>query len=207
MKSPFAKHSLFRNPFGELTSSERAELAVLDIEPFLDFLSSPKSVLQFVGDCGRGKSTHLLALQRCLENAPYIYIPEQKPAPKLPSIRPLLVDESQRLPNRTLVELARSGGPLVLGTHSDHTSILSRYGLQVRTVQVSKDLNAETLRAIFVARIEASRSTSGRLPIFPLSLANRMLTQFGSDIRAMEYYLYDRFQANVIEHQPWPPAD
>jgi hypothetical protein len=205
--SPFLRHNLFRNPFGELTSSERAELAVVDVEPYLVFLADSRSVLQFLGDCGRGKSTHLLALQRHLLDASFLYIPEQKPAPKLPLCRPLLVDESQRLPKSMLVELARSGGPLVLGTHSDHTAVFRKYDLQVRTVQVSKDLSAETLQAIFLARIEGSRSNVGPLPTFPLSLANRLLMRFGSDIRTMEHYLYDRFQANVLKHQLWPPVD
>ncbi|MCC6508456.1 MAG: hypothetical protein IT423_05070 [Pirellulaceae bacterium] len=94
-ESPFAKYHLFRNPFGELTARERAELAVIHWNDSLSWLTgdvltgrvapaneirsanqtNPASqtasvkrrlALQVIGPCGHGKSTHLLALQRAL---------------------------------------------------------------------------------------------------------------------------------------------
>jgi hypothetical protein len=47
--SPFHRYHLFRNPFGELTREERADLAVADIGPWLAHLANRSSVVQFVG--------------------------------------------------------------------------------------------------------------------------------------------------------------
>ncbi len=84
MHSPFARFHLYRNPFGELTRQERAELAVVDLQPLVQWLNAPTrkgQVLQFVGPCGHGKSTHLLALGRELErtlgDCPYVYFPKK----------------------------------------------------------------------------------------------------------------------------------
>ena len=59
---PFAHLNLRFNPFGEATPEERAKLAVVDIERFAQRLCAPGFAVQFIGEHGRGKSTHLLAL-------------------------------------------------------------------------------------------------------------------------------------------------
>ena len=51
--SPFARFNLRRNPFGELTREERAEVAIVDsLDVWLNWLSVPNRVLQFLGNCG-----------------------------------------------------------------------------------------------------------------------------------------------------------
>src|SRR5262249_43157873 len=96
-QSPYRRWNLRRNPFGELTREERAELALVDVEQHLAELRQGRTALQFLGPCGHGKTTHLLALQRELDEAVYIYLPEDGPQPPIPAIRPLLLDEAQRL--------------------------------------------------------------------------------------------------------------
>ena len=59
---PWAWCNLRRNPFGELSRNERAELAVVDIDAIADHASEPYHAVQLIGDCGRGKTTRMLAL-------------------------------------------------------------------------------------------------------------------------------------------------
>jgi len=61
---PFAHLNLRRNPFGELDLSQRAALAVVDVDRFVRRLAQPGYAVQFTGDRGRGKTTHLLAILR-----------------------------------------------------------------------------------------------------------------------------------------------
>ena len=206
-KSPFHRYHLFRNPFGELTREERADLAVADISPWLVHLTNPSSVVQFVGECGRGKSTHLLALAKQLSAARFIYIPEEGPSPSLPDFRPLIVDEVQRLSNWQRNRLARAGGPLVLGSHCDHTIQFQRYGLTVHTVLVAERVTPSTICAILNRRIEASRHQPGQVPSISMQFAVRLFERFGTDMRGIEHYLYRQFQAHALEQRPWPPAE
>ncbi len=84
--SPFARHGVFRNPFGELTASGRAELAVVDVEPYLRWLrQSPRAVVQVIGPCGHGKSTHLRALQLAWTREPAVAEPEGASPVPLPN--------------------------------------------------------------------------------------------------------------------------
>ena len=60
---PWARFNLHRNPFGELLVEERATLAVLEeCELEIGGLQS-KEAIQLIRDCGRGKTTRLLAIR------------------------------------------------------------------------------------------------------------------------------------------------
>ena len=63
--------------------------------------------MQFLGDKGQGKTTHLLALERSLPAARYVYLPEDGPQPIIPTQRPLLIDEAHGSHLRFLPQ----GGP------------------------------------------------------------------------------------------------
>jgi hypothetical protein len=60
---PYAHLNLRRNPFGEFSEDERTALALVDIEPIIERLNNPGYVVQFVGEKGYGKTTHLLAIR------------------------------------------------------------------------------------------------------------------------------------------------
>jgi len=79
LKSPFHRYNLFRNPFGELSREERAELAVVDLSQWQPYFQDDQSVLQFIGHCGSGKTTHLLAIQRFLPSRPKLLMNSPTP--------------------------------------------------------------------------------------------------------------------------------
>ena len=43
--------------------------------------------IEFIGDCGRGKSTRLRWLQSRLPQSTYVYLPEDAPVPAIPDRR------------------------------------------------------------------------------------------------------------------------
>lgn len=195
MRLPFAHLNLRYNPFGELPLDQRPELAVLDPQPYLELLRAPRAALQFMGDKGRGKTTHLLTL-RALQPGPYLHLPEEGPLPEVPLREPLLyLDETQRLPRRVRKALYRGPSRLVLGAHEDHAPELRRAGRPVTTIMIGASLNEERLGQILVRRIEAARRGPGPVPEVPGSALETLLERFGDDLRAIEHYLYERFQA------------
>jgi hypothetical protein len=204
--SPYARYNLLRNPFGELTRDERAELAVVDTQHWLAEMATPSTALQFIGPQGHGKTTHLLAIQRKLPHAAYVYLPEDSPLPPILDNRPLLIDEAQRLPRRQRRTVFRAGGPLVLGTHDDLTNELQDSGLRVVTVCVARNLSPEQLMRMLNKRIEASRITAASVPRIERPQAQALLGKRGTSIREIEQELYDQFQYAVQRGMPWPPA-
>jgi len=195
---PFAHLNLRRNPFGEPTRDERGEMAVVDVDEHIDVLRSNSSfAVQFVGNCGRGKTTHMLALHRAFPGSPYVYVPEDGPVPRMPTPAedgPLFIDEMQRVPRRTRREVMRRGRPLVIGTHRDHTRELRRHGYAVETIRPAAEMDAARLREIVHRRIEWARRGDGDVPRVSESTISSLLSRYGDDVRAIEGHLYDVFQ-------------
>ena len=203
-----------------MTREERAELAVAERLPeWLSLLKDPRCALQFVGGCGHGKTTHLLAIERQLlqqqresseVQCAYIYYPEDGPRPWLPASRPILIDEAQRMGWRQRWRMLRGGGPLVLATHVDLSRQLRWAGFNTTTIFFDRPIDAATLARILHRRIEASL-LDPFLPIPPKLLigeshARQLLERFGTDLRGLEHFLYAEFQLFVAGKSTWPPA-
>ena len=191
---PFAHLNLRFNPFGELPRDVRGFLAVVDVERFLGPLQLPHFALQFIGDQGRGKTTHLLAIQQQLPRAAYVYLDEFEKHPPIPSGNPLLIDEAQRLTWLERRVAFRKGVGLAIGTHDDLSGPLQKFGYQVTTVPVDRLINPRQLLECFNRRIAYARRASGPLPLVTLRTATEIHRRFGTDIRAMEGHLYDVYQ-------------
>lgn len=206
--SPYQAWNLRRNPFGELTRAERADLAVLDGLPaWLAQLKNPRTAIQFLGPCGHGKTTHLLALQRALGNATYVYYPESGGRPTLPRARPLLIDEAQRMGRYNLLRMLWGPGPLVIATHRDLGSSLRRAGFETVNVNMGAPLPTEALLKILNRRVTASSLNDAEPALkidFPL--AEALLRKYGSNVRAIEGFLYEYLQATLSGRASWPPA-
>ena len=190
---PFAHLNLRRNPFGEPEPEERAALAVVDVARFVRRLEQPGYAVQFIGEKGRGKTTHLLAILRHFPQAAYIHICEGQ-RPRIPHGQPLLIDEIQRLPRRRRRRVFRRPVSLAIGTHQDVSSELVRAGFEVDSVRPAEQLDPRRLRQILNRRIEWARRGPGPLPQVGLQTAQAMIDRFGDDLRAIELYLYDLFQ-------------
>ena len=190
---PFAHLNLRRNPFGELPLSDWAALAEVDVQEFDEFLVEPGATVQFVGEKGNGKTTHLLAIQDRIPESVYVHFPEEEKT-EIPAGNPLLIDEAQRMTRWQQWKVFRSRTSLVLGTHRDFTGPLKRAGRRVKTVAVRERMSPERLTRIVQNRIEWVRRDRGPVPGLSCETADRLLARFGPDIRRIFYELYGIFQ-------------
>lgn len=192
--------NLWRNPFGELTPSERAELAVFAEGDLSRCDVGECEAIQLIGDCGRGKTTRMLAIQRGLPEASYVYLPEDGPCPAIPAGKPLMIDEAQRLPRGIRRRIFSTGLPLILATHDDLERALRKFGYSVRTIWIGGENTPELICRALNRRIEASRLAPGPLPVVTLQQASELVERFGSDIRAIEHFLYERVQTQMVQN-------
>ena len=194
---PFGHLNLRANPFGELEPQERAAIAVVETEPFVDCLTRSGRAVQFMGDPGRGKTTHLLAIMDHFPEAAYVHIPEGR-RPRIPHGNPLFVDEIQRLSphyrRRVYRRANRRGVPLAMGSHLDVSGELTLAGFVVETVAVADKLDAVRLCEMLNRRIEWVRRDAGPLPEITIRTAQAMMARHGDNVRAIEGYLYELFQ-------------
>ncbi len=197
---PWAWCNLRRNPFGELTREERVELAVVDVDSIAARVADSRSAVQLIGDCGRGKTTRMLVLKHSLADSAYVYLAEDQPCPAIPAGRPLLIDEAQRLPAAVRRRVFGSGLPLVLATHRDLNRPLVRAGYRVHSEEIGGQNDAALLCRVLNRRIEASRLGSGGVPALSIDQAHALVVRFGSNIRAIEGFLYERVQTQKFSH-------
>jgi len=184
----FSHLNLRINPFGEPSPGERASLALVD-GPAL----AEGEIVQFIGDSGRGKTTHLLALASRHRAATYVKLEEGQErwgtAPPLDA--PFLLDEAQRARPEHLRTLLASGRTLALGTHADLSCFSPR---PVRTVHVG-GVGSAKLEAIVARRIEWARRGVGPVPSVSRSTLTALQARHGDDVRGIIGELYDVFQA------------
>ena len=190
---PFAHLNLRRNPFGELDLASWAGLAVVEVDHLLPRLREPGYAVQFMGEKGRGKTTHMLALVQHFPDARYVHVCENE-RPPIPHAHPLFVDEIQRVPRRRRRRLFRRPVSLVLGTHEDLRRELAAAGFEVETICVAGGLDARRLCRILTLRIEAARRRPGPLPQVTPQTARAMIDRFGDDLRAIQGAMYEVFQ-------------
>lgn len=193
MKLPFSHLNLQFNPFGELTREDRSVVAHVDLDTLPKILKQEKQAIQFIGDHGRGKSTHLIALHNLFSNAPYTQLYEgDKPRFKKVDIQ--FVDSIDYLPQSKRKRLYRKSTSLACTTHVDLTSELSEFGYTVHTREISQ-VDTLTLHRIFTNRIEFSRREAGEIPTINSEAIDILKEKFKDDIRAMETHLYEIFQS------------
>lgn len=197
---PWAKCNLCRNPFGELTPDERADVAIVDLDPIARRVAQPRSAVQLIAECGRGKTTRMLALWKSIRTASYVYLSEDGPCPAIPEGNPVLIDEAQRLPKAVLRQILKTGVPLVLATHDDLSRPLRRFDYHVHTQRIEEGNTPELIHRLLNRRIEAARLQEGPLPVLSLGQSRGLVARFGSNIREIENYLYELVQSQVIDH-------
>ena len=177
--------------------ARRADLAVVDIGEIVSQLRSPRFAVQFLGDCGRGKTTHLLAIRASIGRGPYMHIAEGqrvRTLPEAPEGAAIFIDELQRLPRSLRRKLLGGKNPLALGTHKDFRRALERAGYEVRTVRPAELLSAARVKSIFDRRIEHARRFEGAVPAIGGDTVADLLRRYGSNVRGMEHEMYERFQ-------------
>lgn len=231
LESPYHLLGLWRNPFGELTRAERCELAVVNVDRYVEFLcDESRPILQFVGGCGFGKTTRLLAIRRALarrlgQDVPYVYFPETTwwgrtkdprlawPAlPRRGPLHPIVVDELQRCRRQQMNSILKSQGPILVGSHVDYSGRWIRAGFDLWSENVEHLREIPILQKALNRRIEASRSSEAELvseyrcPTLCESAVQLLAKKHQFNLRSIENCLYDEIQACIRERRRWQPA-
>ena len=197
--NPYARLNLRRNPFGSVPLDRWHEVALVDVARFAERLARPGYAVQFRGDCGRGKSTHMRALHAHFSDAPFVYFPPDGSKPAVPRAERLFLDEAQRMSWLHRERVFRRTSSLAIATHGDHAGQLRRLGFQVETVEVG-GLDLPRLRAIVDRRIGWASTGEPAVRIEDARLAE-LIAAHGDDLRAIESELYEQVQRR-IEEQP-----
>ena len=190
---PYSELNLRHNPFGELTESERVQVAVVCIDDVVASLKNSGQVVQYVGEKGHGKTTHLLKIRAALPQCGYVHIPEGERRP-VPAGEPVLIDEAQRLTWWQRRQLFGEDRAVVLGTHQDFEAELKKAGRQVTTIAACGETSLNRLQQIVIDRIEFARREQGPIPTVHRRTLKRLLQSHRGDIRSMLQVLYDALQ-------------
>ncbi len=212
---PWSHLGLRANPFQSLNRADWLEIAWLPAQ-LAAWLEQPTAVLQILGEKGSGKTSALLAISRTLRQqhyqTSYVYLPADEPHPELEPLKDgvLIVDEAQRLSRQARKRLFTSAqmktqqrvtAPRLI--YSSHEDFLTS------SVQDSNDfvtytlhgLNVHDLVGLLDRRVQFFASGEDCKVHFEPEAIDFLISTFLSDLRAMEAYLYDFFQAIPAEPQ------
>ncbi len=190
----FEQLNLRWNPFSEPELEDIPRLAVVDVEPLVERLRRPGFAVQYLGEAGRGKSTHLMALHQHFPDMPYLRFPEgMKKPPPIPDAPILFLDETQRLPARLRRQVFARKVSYAIGTHEDHSAELRRAGIDTVSIRI-EGLTPERLGQIVERRIEWARRGPGPLPSVSPGMLAQLIADHGDDLAAILAHLYDEFQ-------------
>jgi hypothetical protein len=190
---PFAHLNLRRNPFGEASPEERGGLAVVDVERFVPRLANPGFAVEFIGDCGRGKTTRLRALWDRLDRPPFLRVAEEPRGFRAPDASVIFVDEAQFLSARQRRKLFGRRSSFVVGTHVSLAPAFEQAGLCYESAPVG-GVDVELVGRIIARRLEWARRDSGPVPGVSKPAIEALIERHGDDLRAIEHHLYEVFQ-------------
>lgn len=181
------------NPFGEPAPEDAARLAVVEVDQYVERLRRPGFALQYLGEAGRGKSTHLHALHEHFPEAPFVKFPEGVSPPSVPRAPLLFLDETQRMPPTMRRRVFTSKSSYVIGTHEDHTMEFTRAGLEYVSICL-RGLTPERLAQIIERRIGWARRGPGLLPTVSQEEIEGLIATHEDDLSAILGQLYEEFQ-------------
>ena len=191
---PYSHLNLRRNPFGVPKPEERADLVVANVSDIATQLLVPRTAIQLMGAHGRGKSSHLFALQRELTERTQTPVPyaRLRHSPEVPVKPIVLLDEAALLYRRRWWRLAGVQS-LAVSTHLDLRPLLWTLGFRVETLRI-QGIQPQQLHDIFQRRLEWARGGPGPIPSIPSTTIDVLIEQFGDDVRSMEKVLYQYLQ-------------
>ena len=200
----YAPLGLARNPFGSLTPDETAAVAVVDTADILNMLGTPGRAVQIIAPRGRGKTTHLRAIEREHPDAAYVYFPQRfrglNRHPAVPAADLLILDEAQRIPRCIERKIFATETPLLLGTHWSVAKRLRRFGYEVQTRRLCDHEDSSVTERLVDNRLRlAALGDAEPAIIWTTGDAQRLHQRFAGRHRAMIHYLYQRVERLATE--------
>lgn len=205
---PFPFHALGyrRNPFGSLTEAEWTAVGVLP-PPIVAALETERH-LQLLGPKGSGKTSALLTgavrLREEGKTVAFAHLAqgERRYQIDLDGADVFCLDEAQRLAwwaRLWLLGRVRWGKRplrLIISSHRDLSPAFHRWGLPLASFSLPALVDAAHWQAVIKRRLHYfSRPQFGKTPVTPTPDAiNWLYEQFGADLRAGEWFLYEVWQ-------------
>jgi hypothetical protein len=181
------------NPFGEISQEDVAQLAVVQVEQYVERLNHPGFALQFLGEPGRGKTTHILKLHDYYPEAPYLHFRENADIPAIPQAPLLFLDETQRLPRSLRRQVFSRQASFVIGTHYDHARELQKAGKVYNSIHL-RGITRDHLETVIQRRIEWARRNPGPVPVISIGRIDQLIQEYGDDLLRILHQLYEEFQ-------------
>lgn len=186
------------NPFGGLSDAELEEVVVPKFE-LADLmkliLNGQPKIVEFVGNKGRGKTTHLKLLQQKLSQYP-LFLLNSKPnfAEVFNNESAIIfIDSIHHFNLFQRIKLFRLKKTIILTTHSGRFLEYKLARKQHFRFDF-KGIEVTVLKTILKNRMQvASGNTETYFEIKEEELAD-LIKKFGDDYRAILNYLYDEFQ-------------
>lgn len=195
--SPFAHLNLMFNPFGSLTNAEVSKLIVpvLNLEDLATFLNTHQNVaIQFFGDKGRGKTTHLIALHKIFPNAPIIFLERNKAKPTIPQSKIVFVDGVHKLWFWRRWKLWKQPQSIIFTSHFDYKKEFKNHKSNFLSFEI-KNWDLSHLHQILTNRIEmATENIEHSVPRISLETLEKLHQKYGDNFRGIIFELYDIFQ-------------
>ena len=209
MPAPYEHLGLFWNPFGCAPARQWSALCVtaLDLDALAERLRAPGFAVVFRGHAGRGKSTHLRALNARFAALPYTYLgPDASARTPIPRAPVHFVDEVQRLGPASRRRLFRRRASLALASHEDLRPALEARGYVVQDVEIA-GLDRPRLEQIVARRVRwAARPAREGVAIARARL-DALLAEHGDDLRTIQDALYDDIESLRRTHPIEPTHD
>jgi chromosomal replication initiation ATPase DnaA len=198
------------NPFRAMTREEWIRAAI--IPETVRRAITAGGHIQLLGDAGSGKTSSLLALGDQFHKAGmrsgYEYLPRKEKSyrTKTDGLEIFLLDEAQRLSKGgflssnemvRLLDAAKNGVRLILGTHEDLSPAFRSRRISPVTVTLSTPA-AEELAGILERRLDLFSLKPIHTKFSPEAV-DWLRSEVGANLRTMEYFLYDYFQAERPE--------
>lgn len=193
----YAYLNLKYNPFSYLNDEELFSITSdrINLEKLVTKISTCKSCfVEFYGNKGRGKSTHLQLLH-------YKYFPEatfyKLKKTKTYAIKPiknmLIIDSFQLLSLKNKLNLLQKQKQLIITSHYSHRFLSSKRGLN-DSINFSKlDLKVNDLEKIIATRMELARLNKEKpIPKITQTFIGKLLKTHKNNLRQIQAELYQQ---------------
>lgn len=187
------------NPFSGILDDDLSGLIVpkIDAASILAKIEASESiVIELTGKKGRGKSTHLLFLQQQLSQFPLIRLRKGSSLANVlnSNSETIFLDSIHHLSFKERYTLFKSDRNLIFTTHTSRKLECYLAGRQLHSIKIS-GIDSSTLLEVLNKRLQlAAKQKLTAEDLFKDQDCEKMIGQFGDNLRGIINHLYDKFQ-------------
>ena len=189
------------NPFGGVASDDLMLTLIpkYEIEEWISLIKQkPPKIIEFVGEKGRGKTTHLSVLHEYFTETPIYFLDRTHSYKKIKEAPIVFIDSIGRVPfvKRLMLWLKRDI-TYVVTTHTSRkyeSKLCSRVCLSYNFGGIKES----ELKEIIIRRISLASNRSVDAIDLNSAVLKELISRYNDDFRGVLNFLYDNF--NLKEH-------